>query len=248
MINIAIQDPRKEEPTDEEFIYAPFAHSEEDDGAEDTPEVIEATIEEEQNADKATEDIPASPQAYITPDGNIVMSGEENLDPELAEETDATLQEELVEEETVPKEEYDLLKDRYERLMSDWENYRRRSAEEVANAKASANKNLAEALIPTFDHFGYALSHARSMGDNPAAAEMAKGFEAIYRAMLDQLGREGLEVIAPAMGTPLDMMENQAIERREVEGAAPDTIAEVKQVGYKFNGYVIRPALVVVAS
>lgn len=150
--------------------------------------------------------------------------------------------------EMVPKEDYDFIQMRYDRLMADWENYRRRSAEEIASAKDLANRNLIEALIPTIDNFALALDHVRNQGnDNPQVAGVVSGFEAIQRSLLSQLSREGLEVIDPEIGSEFDMLAHQAIERRECD-LPTDSVAAVIQPGYKFKGTVIRPAMIAVSA
>lgn len=214
---------------DEQYIYAPFTDEEiAVDAEQDETPVDDIARGEELEHEYISETYPDA------------------IDAEQTEEH--AIEDEQDEAETVPKEEYDAVLDRYNRLMADWENYRRRTADEIASSKANANRNVVESMIPTLDNFGFALSHAQSMGDNPAAVEMAKGFEAIYRSLVDSLSREGLSVVNPAAGEPFDMNVHQAVEQVPGSEFPVDSIVRVLQVGYKFNDYVIRPALVAVAS
>lgn len=227
-MDIRIERPNNvcDEITDENYIYAPFGTDNESDITDigsDT-QVADETYDYDCYDSEELSNIPVIEDAPC-------------------EEVETGL-----EEDTVPKLEYDALMERYQRLISDWDNYRRRTAEDISQAKANANRNMAEALIPTFDHFGFALAHSSQMDDNPAAQEMAKGFEAIYRAMLDSLSREGLSVIDPAPGSAFNMNENQAVEQVPDTGMESESIVRVVQVGYKFNDYIIRPAMVAVAS
>lgn len=147
----------------------------------------------------------------------------------------------------VPLEDYKKLEDRYDKLMADWDNYRKRSANEVKAAKASANKNLIETLIPTLDNFRLAATHVETQGMEPAAKGTIDGFIAIYRTVMTALEREGLKVIDPAVGSAFDMNEHQAVGKQADTDMQPDTIVGVVQVGYEFNGTVIRPAMVTVS-
>lgn len=228
-IRIERPDESRDEITDDSYIYAPFAtDSEPESDIDNDIRAVEETYD--------CYDAEGFSDAPVIDDEPYEEAEAENMD--CGDE----------EEETVPKLEYDALMERYQRLVSDWDNYRRRTAEDIAQAKANANRNMAEALIPTFDHFGFALAHASQMVDNPAAQEMSKGFEAIYRAMLDSLSREGLSVIDPVPGSAFDMNENQAVEQIPGTGMESESVVRVVQVGYKFNDYVIRPAMVAVAS
>lgn len=170
-------------------------------------------------------------------DANDEMFYADEEEPENAEAVDM-----------VTREEYNLLQQRYDRLLADWENYRRRTTDEIANAKDMANKNIVETLIPTVDNFSLALEHVKTADLDPTAMEMLKGFEAIQRSLLAQLEREGMEVISPEIGAHFDMMEHQAIERRDNTGLDVDSVVAVIQPGYKFKGAVLRPAMVSVAG
>jgi molecular chaperone GrpE len=176
----------------------------------------------------------------------------EPLDDEvIVDDYDTVLEQETVDlSNYVPKEDYETLQNRLDTLMSDWENFRRRSATEIEAAKASANLNLMEALVPTLDHFAFALDSVDTTALDPSTASFLKGFDAIYRSLQSQLSREGLEVINPAVGTQLDLSVHQAVERVETDDPTigSGSVAGVIQVGYKFGGKVIRPALVRVAG
>lgn len=250
-MDIRIDTPAGSHPTaeslnDEQYIYAPFT----DAGA------AAASGESAPRGDVA--DIAAGEtmeREYVEKTYPADVVDEKAQNERHAEDSDNVIdvsadEEEVVSDEAiemVSKEEYDILQDRYNRLMADWDNYRRRTADEVASAKANANKNMAETLIPTLDNFGFALSHAQSMGNDPAVAEMTRGFAAIYRSLVDGLSREGLEVVDPQSGCPFDMTCHQAVEQVLGSEFPPDTVVKVLQVGYKFNDYVIRPALVAVS-
>lgn len=132
---------------------------------------------------------------------------------------------------------------RYEMLQADWENYRRRTEENLEAEKANASKNMVKAILPALDDFERAITHAKQIG---AADEVVSGMYAIYKKQVDILAKEGVEQVR-GKGEKFDMNTQQAIERREDSGLEPDTVVEVYQTGYVMNGRVLRPALVSVA-
>jgi len=73
-----------------------------------------------------------------------------------------------------------------------------------------------------------------------------KGFELIYKQMLDNLAKLGVERIEP-VGQPFDPHQHQAVDRAETADHADGTVLQVFQPGYVFNGRVLRPAMVRVA-
>lgn len=255
---------------DEDYIYAPIGRSDDGEYGEDAMgwETM-GSHDAPANMDGAASPEPAGARETQIPVGvvdGIPLDTEMNMEDAVRGTNDGSIggsestqidgREAVNDEpqqasETVSLEEYRMLEDRLARLMSDWENYRRRTSAEVEAARENANRNMAEALIPTLDHFGYALSHAgesQNAASNPAWNDMVSGFSAIYRALLEALEREGLELVSPTAGEPFDLNAHQAIERNTSTDYAPDTIVSVMQPGYKFKEYVIRPALVSVAG
>ncbi len=73
-----------------------------------------------------------------------------------------------------------------------------------------------------------------------------KGFELIYKQLLDNLAKLGVERIEP-LGQRFDPHAHQAMDRTETNAAEDGTILQVYQPGYVFHGRVLRPAMVRVA-
>jgi molecular chaperone GrpE len=99
-----------------------------------------------------------------------------------------------------------------------------------------------EALIPIVDGFEHALAaHREAEYEN-----YRKGFELIYKQLMDNLSKLGVERIDPA-GQPFDPHQHQAVDRAESVDHADGTVLQVFQPGYVFGGRVLRPAMVRVA-
>ena len=128
------------------------------------------------------------------------------------------------------------------RHQADFANYRKRAEKENTEAGRRATARVAEALIPVLDGF----EHALAAHHEAEYESYRKGFELIYKQLLDNLGRLGVERVEP-LGQPFDPHLHQAMDRAETTERADGTILEVYQPGYVYHGRVLRPAMVRVA-
>jgi molecular chaperone GrpE len=128
------------------------------------------------------------------------------------------------------------------RRQADFDNYRKRVEKERSEDSKRATARVIEGLIPIIDGFENALAaHREAEYEN-----YRKGFELIYKQLLDNVTRLGAERIDPA-GKPFDPHLHQAVDRAETTEHADGTILQVFQPGYVFHGRVLRPAMVRVA-
>jgi len=128
------------------------------------------------------------------------------------------------------------------RHQADFANYRKRAEKENREAGQRATARVIEQLIPIVDGFEHALAaHREAEYDS-----YRKGFELIYKQLLDNLARLGAERIDP-IGKNFDPHLHQAMERAETAAHPEGTILSVFQPGYIFHGRVLRPAMVRVA-
>jgi len=128
------------------------------------------------------------------------------------------------------------------RRQADFENYRKRIEKERFEDSRRATARVLEGLIPVLDGFEQALAaHREAEYDN-----YRKGFELIYKQLLDAVTKLGVERIDP-LGKPFDPHLHQAVDRAETSDHKDGTILQVFQPGYVFHGRVLRPAMVRVA-
>ena len=177
------------------------------------------------------------------------MSAEENKvkvtrgeDPEKPGEARA---EENAQEDASLKKlaaELDDLRQTLLRRQADFDNYRKRIEKERADDSKRSTARVVESLIPIVDSFEHALAAHK----DDEYAGYRKGFELIYKQMLDQLGRLGVERVEPLF-KPFDPHMHQAVDRTETTDHADGIILEVFQPAYVFHGRVLRPAMVRVA-
>ena len=136
-------------------------------------------------------------------------------------------------------------RDRTARLQADWENFRRRTAQERIAERERATEKLVTALLPVIDDIERAISHARAAEMDDQASQFVDGVDAVHTKILDVLAKEGVEVIDPA-GEAFDPIEHQAVGRVEDAEQYDETVNDVYQKGYRMGDHVIRAAMVTV--
>ena len=136
--------------------------------------------------------------------------------------------------------------DRLARLQADWDNYRRRTAQERLDERARAAEKLVTNLLPAIDDLERACAHAEeTQADNEQLQQFVDGIQAVHAKILSILAREGVEPIQAA-DAPFDPLQHQAVGRVEDPEAYEETVRDVYQAGYTMAGRVIRPAMVTV--
>lgn len=131
----------------------------------------------------------------------------------------------------------------WQRSQADFENYKKRTAQEKIDFSNNSNANLIYDILPVLDNFQLAAKHVpENLKDN----NWALGIKQIEKQLEDVLGSEGLEKIE-TIGAKFDPNFHEAMEH--VKSDKPeDEIVEEILAGYKFNGSTLRPAKVKVAS
>ncbi len=128
----------------------------------------------------------------------------------------------------------------YVRLQSDFDNYRKRTAEQLGRAK---NDGIAEAIIkmiPVLDVMTQAL---RMITDE----KVAEGVSMINRQVLEAFNAFGVTEI-PALGKPFDPELHNAV--MQVPASRPEDegmVMEVLQKGYRMGDRILRHSVVKVA-
>ena len=133
-------------------------------------------------------------------------------------------------------------KDRYLRLLADYENFRRRTEKEKLALFGDATAKCIELLLPVIDNFERAI-------DAPCSdEEYHKGMNMILEQFQSFLEKQGVTAIVP-LGETFNPNIHQAIKREEASEEFPEnTICEVFQKGYMLGERLIRPAMVAVAN
>ena len=133
--------------------------------------------------------------------------------------------------------------DKFLRLAAEYDNYRRRTQRERAEAGVRAQADLVRSLLEALDDLD------RFAAVDPASATAQSLVDAVSmvgRKVAKALTTAGLEVVNP-QDQPFDPNLHEAIATAPAASAdEDDTVAQVYQLGYVFGGQLLRPARVVV--
>lgn len=166
----------------------------------------------------------------------------ENVE-EVVEEVEPSESTEIVEEDTINEAEAKAAEylDKWQRLMAEFDNYRKRSEKEKADSYDYAVSNTVAEMLPIIDNFERALKVESS--DKALYA----GVEMIYKQIMGVLEKLHVTQIE-AIGKEFDPNFHNAIMHIDDENLGENIIAEELQRGYLFKEKVIRHSLVKVAN
>jgi molecular chaperone GrpE len=153
---------------------------------------------------------------------------------------------ETEEENNVNKDlnkDYDLLYDKYIRLMAEFDNYRKRTNKEKEDIRNYGNSKTIELIIPIIDDFERAL-------DNINDDVTKEGVALIYNKFISTLTNLGLEKIDIENNvTKFDTDIHDAVTMVNVKKKKLDKkIINCVQSGYKLNNKIIRHPKVIVGK
>jgi molecular chaperone GrpE len=132
---------------------------------------------------------------------------------------------------------------RYLRAAADAENVRKRAARDIENAHRYALENFGKDLLAVKDSLEMGIQAA----GNADAATLLEGKEATLKLLATTFERFGIEEIDP-QGEAFDPEFHEAMTMQPSADAPPGTVLTVVQKGYRLNGRLLRPAMVVVAA
>jgi molecular chaperone GrpE len=188
-----------------------------------------AAVEQEQNNTAETTE-----NNTQVADENTSVGAEEGELPQADSSPTAKLEEQLAE-----------LNDKYLRLFSDFDNYRKRTAKERIELAKTAGEDFFKAVLPVLDDFERGL---KAMNDASDVNALKEGVELIYNKLNSTLVSKGLEPMT-SIGNTFDADIHEAITNipapnEEMKGKVIDELEK----GYALNGKVIRYAKVIVGN
>jgi len=137
------------------------------------------------------------------------------------------------------------LNDKYLRLYSEFDNYRKRTIKEKADIIKSASKDIIQDLLPVVDDFDRTMQALNDSKDIDAFAEGVKLVQHKFKSILEKQGLQHVE----AKGETFDPELHEAVTKipapsDELKGKVVDVIEK----GYHLNEKVLRYAKVVVGE
>lgn len=167
------------------------------------------------------------------------------------EETSPNEEENASEETNQPTKEEQLelklaeLNNKYLRLYSDFENFRKRTAKEKLDLIAAANQDLLQKILPVVDDFERAITSNKDTEDTKALRE---GFDLIFSKLTSILASQGVKPME-SIGKPFDVEFHEAITNIPAPNKSmKGKVVDVTEKGYFYNDKVLRYAKVVVGA
>ena len=136
--------------------------------------------------------------------------------------------------------------DKLQRLQADMENIQKITRKQIETVTSRASERLLVKLLPSLDALRQAVKMVYSNNSLPRD-EIAVGLKMLEEQLAQVLETEGLEEI-PAEGKPLDPELHEVVSYMETSDVPENSVLEEVRKGYKLNGKVIRPSLVVVSK
>ncbi|NQT77191.1 MAG: nucleotide exchange factor GrpE [Bacteroidetes bacterium] len=139
----------------------------------------------------------------------------------------------------------DELNDKYLRLFSEFDNFRKRTQKEKLELFKTASEDVMTAILPVIDDFERAI---KSTDDNGVDGNYKEGIELIYNKLINILKQKGLEQMS-VLGEEFDTDFHEAITNIPApEPGMKGKVVDEIEKGYKLNDKVIRFAKVVIGS
>ncbi len=197
---------------------------------------------------------------------------EESIEPEIAApaETPTAAEEETVPQIVLSQEKYEAIiqeledakkqaateHDQYLRTLAEFQNFRRRSAEERKENIQSANRELILNILPILDNLERALAASEVMKNSAETGDEKVGqkFESLHtgvmltlRQMQEVLRQMGVTPIE-AVGAEFDPAMHEAVFHVETTDQPDQTVMEELERGYMIHSRVLRPSKVKVSK
>jgi len=133
--------------------------------------------------------------------------------------------------------------DKYLRLAAEYDNFRKRATRDRQKAELDGMGLLIRGILDALDDLGR-FAHVEPGSTD--ARPLQEGVELVEKKLLKSLAGHGLEVVNPS-GQPFDPAVHEAVMTAPATREDEDhLVSQVFQVGYVFNGQLVRPARVVV--
>lgn len=139
------------------------------------------------------------------------------------------------------------MKDRYMRLLAEYDNFRRRTQKEKENIYADAVAEVVKEWLPLVDDIERAVASSEDM-DEQSVEKVAEGIRLIDKQVGNVLAKLSVEEIEGKEGDSFDPNLHEAVMHVEDDTLGEQAIAQVFQKGYSCKGRVIRHSVVKVAN
>lgn len=170
-----------------------------------------------------------------------------NPEVEVADQEATSNEQEAKTAEEKLQAELDEQKDKYLRLYSEFENFRRRTAKERLELVKTATEDLVKELLPVVDDFERAEKN--NQGDDVELKNVLEGMSLIQHKLMRALEGKGVTKIKVEAGDEFDTEFQEAITQIPApEEKLKGKVVDVIEPGYQLGEKVIRYAKVVTGA
>lgn len=150
----------------------------------------------------------------------------------------------LEEENALLKQQVAEKQDSLLRTMADFDNFRRRTRQEMEEIRRIALEEFLRSLLRVMDNFERALQAA---DESQSFEKLMEGVQLTYRQMQALLREAGVQPIE-AVGKPFDPNFHEAVQRVQSAEHPDETVLEEVERGYMIQSRVLRPSRVKVVK
>ena len=174
---------------------------------------------------------------------DIIEEQEENNEVEETSNEAEIAEENTDKESEKLKQDFENLNNQYLRLAADFDNYRKRQAQEREALLKYGAEECMKKIIEVVDNFDRALTMVEKID---TVEKMKETFYVLNKQLTESLSKLGLEQIK-SVGEVFDPNMHEAVMQTPTDEYPEDTIINELQKGYKLGEKVLRPAMVSVA-
>ncbi|MGY6562226.1 MAG: nucleotide exchange factor GrpE [Luteibaculaceae bacterium] len=190
--------------------------------------------------DKSAEEINEAQQSEEQKAEQTTAEGESNFEQFAENEQEAPEPEENNQDKKIQE-----LNDKYLRLYSDFENFRKRTAKEKLDLLTNGGENVIKDLLSVLDDFERA---AAANEKNDDAASIKEGYALIHNKLVKVLAQKGLKMME-SNGAAFNSDIHEAVTKFPAQNEEQkDKVIDTLEKGYYLNDKVIRYAKVVVGE
>ena len=143
------------------------------------------------------------------------------------------------------RQELEQLNGRLLRVSADYQNFVRRTDQNLVDAREQQTFHMAKALVPVFDHFDRAVAVD---SDKATVANLLEGVQIVRDELLRALQQFGIERLDVKTGEEFDPNRHEALMRQASDDVAVNHVVQQLQPGYLLAEKVLRGAQVIVAA
>jgi molecular chaperone GrpE len=150
----------------------------------------------------------------------------------------------LEEENALLKQQLAEKQDSLLRALADFDNFRRRTRQEMEEIRRIALEEFLRSLLRVMDNFERAMQAAE---ESRSFEKLMEGVQLTYRQLQSLLREAGVQPIE-AVGKPFDPNFHEAVQRVESPEHPDETVLEEVERGYMIQSRVLRPSRVKVVK